>query len=329
MTGVSGAHTWVLGAAFQQDRYDPRDVTRFAYRFSAPALFAQDEITLGARVSMSASARVDVHSEYGTLASPRVSLLTRPADGWTIRLSVGGGSFAPTPFTEETDETGLARLAPLVGLRAERAWSASSDVTWLRGPFELTATLFGSHVDDPVQLANLVHIQQIGVPQYPVGLVNAPEATRTWGTELLGRYRQGPFSVMATHAFMRSTEFDVDDGGRGPVALTPPHAASFNLIWEDEDIGRAGFEMYYTDEQPLDDNPYRDRGRRYLLFGGLFERRVGRARLFLNVENLADIRQTKYDPLIRPVPLPDGRWTVEAWAPLDGRVWNGGVRVSF
>jgi iron complex outermembrane receptor protein len=51
--------------------------------------------------------------------------------------------------------------------------------------------------------------------------------------------------------------------------------------------------------------------------------------LFLNVENLADVRQTKYDPLIRPTRLPDGRWTVGAWAPLDGRVWNGGVRFAF
>jgi outer membrane receptor for ferrienterochelin and colicins len=52
-------------------------------------------------------------------------------------------------------------------------------------------------------------------------------------------------------------------------------------------------------------------------------------RLFVNVENLADVRQTKYEPLIRPTPLPDGRWTVDAWAPLDGRVWNAGMRVTF
>ena len=25
----------------------------------------------------------------------------------------------------------------------------------------------------------------------------------------------------------------------------------------------------------------------------------------------------------------DGRWTVDAWAPLDGRVLNGGVLVTF
>jgi hypothetical protein len=30
-----------------------------------------------------------------------------------------------------------------------------------------------------------------------------------------------------------------------------------------------------------------------------------------------------------PAEVPDGRWTVGAWAPLDGRVWNGGVRVAW
>ena len=67
----------------------------------------------------------------------------------------------------------------------------------------------------------------------------------------------------------------------------------------------------------------------YVLFGGLVERRVGRVRLFVNAENLADVRQTKFDPLVRPSRAADGRWTVDAWAPLDGRVINGGVRLSF
>jgi iron complex outermembrane receptor protein len=302
---------------------------RFRYRFSSPAVFAQDQMTLGSRLSMSASARLDAHSEYDVLFSPRVSLLFRPADGWTVRLSTGGGSFAPTPFTEETEEAGLSRLAPLTALRAERAWSSSGDLTFSRGPFEVTGTVFGSRVTDPVHLAYLVNAAVVGVPQYDVALLNSRGPTNTWGTEFLARFRRGPIVAMVTHAFTHSTEFDINDGRRDDVPLTPTHAASFNLGWEDEDIGRAGFELYYTGEQPLDDNPYRDRGARYVLFGGLFERRIGAVRVFVNVENLADVRQTKYDPLIRPVPLPDGRWTVEAWAPLDGRVWNGGIRVSF
>jgi outer membrane receptor for ferrienterochelin and colicins len=329
IAGLSGRHSWVIGGALQQDHYAPRDLPRFRYRFSSPALFAQDQITLGARASLSSSARLDVHSEYGVLASPRVSLLVKPVEGWTIRLSAGGGSFAPTPFTEETDEAGLSRLAPLRDVRVERAWSTSGDLTWSRGPLEVTATIFGSRIDNPVLLAYLVHPLIVGPEFYPVGLVNSPDATNTWGTELLARVRKGPISAMVTHGFTHSTEFDVNEGRRADVPLTPPHAGSFNLVWEDESIGRAGFELYYTGEQPLDDNPYRERGKRYVLFGGLFERRVGRMRLFVNVENLADVRQTKFEPLIRPTPLPDGRWTVDAWAPLDGRVWNAGVRVAF
>ena len=329
MTGTRGRQTWVVGGAFQQDGYSPRDVRRFDYQFSVPALFVQDEIVLGPRASVSASARVDWHSEYGMLASPRVSVLLRPSPRWTARISAGGGSFAPTPFTEETDETGLSRLAALSDLEAERARTISADVTWRSGALEITGTAFGSVVQNAVQLADLVHISVADEPFYPVGLMNAPEATRTWGTELLARYRLGELTMMVTHGYTKSSEFDFDRGGRRDVPLTPGHQMSFNAMWEGEAWGRAGLEAYFTGRQRLDENPYRDIGKRYLLFGGLFERRVGRMRLFVNVENLADIRQTKYDPLIRPVRLADGRWTVDAWAPLDGRVLNAGLRLAF
>jgi outer membrane receptor for ferrienterochelin and colicins len=329
VTVAAGRHTIVAGAALQQDRFAPRDLPRFAYRFTVPAIFAQDQLTLGPRAALSASARLDVHSTYGTLISPRVSLLLKPTPAWTTRLSVGGGAFAPTPFTEETDDSGLSRLAPIDGLKAERARTASGDVTWQRGPFEITATVFGSVVHDAVQLAALVHPAVIGgPPQYPVGLVNAPEPTRTAGTELLARYRRGPLVVVATHAFTKATELDLDTGRRRDVPLTPRHAASFNIAWEAR-RGRAGFEAYYTGRQALEHDPYAERGTGYLLFGGLVERRLGRLRLFLNVENLADVRQTKTAPLVLPARRPDGRWTVDAWAPLDGRTWNGGVRVGW
>jgi iron complex outermembrane receptor protein len=41
------------------------------------------------------------------------------------------------------------------------------------------------------------------------------------------------------------------------------------------------------------------------------------------------VRQTAYDSLVRPSQAVDGRWTVDAWAPLDGRTFNGGIRVIF
>jgi outer membrane receptor for ferrienterochelin and colicins len=330
VSGTRGRHTWVVGGAFNQDEYDPVQAAQVQYRFTAPALFLQDEIVLGSKVSVSASGRLDMHNVYGTIASPRMSVLLRPSEELTARLSAGAGWFAPTPFTEVTDETGLSRLAPLMGLRAERARTASGDLTWARGPFEITGTVFGSRVEHAAQLVDLDDPREIVLqPWYPVGLVNAEQPTRTWGSELIARYRRGEFITMVTHAYTRSTELDVETGLRREVPLTPRHTASFNVMYEGDEWGRAGFEAYYTGRQTLEDNPYRTTGRRYVLFGGLFERRVGKVRMFVNVENLADVRQTKDDPLIRPVRLPDGRWTVDAWAPLDGRTWNGGVRVAF
>jgi len=113
------------------------------------------------------------------------------------------------------------------------------------------------------------------------------------------------------------------------VPLTPRHSASLNVIAEDEGWGRFGIEVYYTGRQGLEDDPYRGSGRPYLLVGGLAQRRFGKDRLFANVENLFDVRQTRDEPLLLPARRPDGGWTVDAWAPLDGRVVNGGIRVVF
>ena len=80
------------------------------FTFTTPGVFAQDDVRFNDSLSGSVSARLDVHSKYGVLVNPRVSLLARPSDGWTMRVSTGLGAFAPTPFTEETEEVGFSRL---------------------------------------------------------------------------------------------------------------------------------------------------------------------------------------------------------------------------
>ena len=97
-------------------------------------------------------------------------------------------------------------------------------------------------------------------------------------------------------------------------------------MWESESNWRIGLELFYTGRQRLEDNPYRDVSQPYRLFGALVEKRFGALRLFVNAENLGNVRQTRYNSLLRPTPSFDGQWTVDAWAPLDGRVINGGIR---
>jgi iron complex outermembrane receptor protein len=314
--GGSGRQTWVGGVAVERDAYTPTDVPRFAYAFLVPGVFGQYDYTLTTAASLSASGRVDFHSEYGTFFSPRVSFLARRGR-WTSRASVGTGFFASTPLTEETEAAGLARLEIARPLEAERGLSASFDVTRTEGALSLTATVFASRITDPV------HVDRS--PEYV--LRNLSDPTTNAGAELLATFRKAPFAVTATYTYVRAREI-VDDIAQD-VPQTPRHSAGIVGMWEAEDVGRLGVEWYFTGRQALEENPYSTVSESYAILGLLAERQFGRTRLFVNAENLTGIRQTRWDPLLRPSRAVDGRWTVDAWAPLEGRNINGGIRVTF
>lgn len=312
----AGHHTVVAGLAFERDVYRPRDLEQFGYSFTVPGFFVQDDIEVNKTVSLSASGRLDHHNVYGTFFSPRLALLLR-SGAWTSRMSVGTGFFGPSPLTEETEAAGLSRLRIPRPLVAETGRSASLDVSRTDGPLAYTFTLFGSRVRHPIDVdrsAGLV-------------LTNSADPTNNVGVELLGTFRQKPFAVTATYTYVRAREGP--SAFRQPVSLTPAHSAGVVGMWEREDAGRVGVELYYTGEQWLEENPFRTISRPYVIVGLLAERKLGHLRLFVNGENLTGVRQTTWDPLIRTSRAPDGRWTVDAWAPLEGRNINGGLRISF
>jgi outer membrane receptor for ferrienterochelin and colicins len=314
--GTASRQTWVGGLVIERDAYAARDVPRFDYTFTVPGAFAQYDVTASPNLSLSASARLDVHSEYGTFFSPRVSALAH-AGRWTSRLSVGTGFFAPTPVTEETEAAGLTRLEVRQPVEAERGLSASFDVSRTDGPLSYTATLFASRIDDPL------HVERS--PSYM--LRTLPDPTTNVGLELLGTWRREPISVTATYTYVRARE-TIDDVEQD-VPLTPRHSAGIVGMWEAEDVGRIGIEWYYTGRQSLEENPYRTASEPYMILGLLAEKQFGNVRLFVNGENLTGVRQTRWDPLLRTTRATDGRWTVDAWAPLEGRNVNGGIRLQF
>lgn len=354
-----GRATYIAGAAYQREEYRAQQVQGFDYTYDIPAAFAQIDVDANATVSLSSSVRVDAHSEYGTFVNPRISMLLRASPegsltGWTTRLSGGTGAFAPTPFVEEVEITGLARVVPPAGLVAERARTASLDIG---GPvslsfaeLELNATVFGSTVRNPLT----VTMNSLSGEIADIALVNAPEAVRTAGGELLARFtrelgegsddEEAPFiRLTANYTYLRSTECtslvsaatNATGAGcvRGDVALTPRHSAGIVTTIEQEGRSRIGLELYYTGRQRLDGNPFRSESRPYLIVGLMgeraFETRAGVARLFVNFENITNVRQTRFDSLVLPQRGPGGRWTTDAWTDLAGFTVNGGVRWGF
>jgi iron complex outermembrane receptor protein len=72
-----GKHTLVGGAAIERDHFQPIELPKFAYSFTVPGVFVQDDVDVARWFAISGSARLDQHSEFGTFVSPRVSGLLR------------------------------------------------------------------------------------------------------------------------------------------------------------------------------------------------------------------------------------------------------------
>ena len=316
-----GARTnWAMGAAIQSDRFRSPQFAAFDYRYTVPGVFAQVDQNIGEVVTIAGSARLDFHNRYGTFLSPRLSVLYKP-EGWTVRGSVGRGFFAPTPFVEEIESAGLARLAPLSGLKAEIADTASIDVGRSFGKTELNASVFAARVDNAATLVPLAN-------GAGVRLVNNPGQVRTRGIELLVRHRWRELVLSASYVLVDATE-PAPSGERQSVARTPRNTFGAVAIWEVEDRGRIGIEAFYTGQQRLDDDPFRTVSRPYVQLGLSGELKLGAASVFINLENILDARQTRYSPLVRPAPAIDGRRTIDAWAPLEGFVANAGVKIRL
>ena len=321
LAGHTGGHSWVAGAALEGDRLSTADVPGVGYVYTVPALFAQDEIALGAHAILSASGRVDFHSDYGTFFSPRLAVVFLPTDAWTLRASVGSGFAAPTPYVDEIETVGLAALDPLTGLKAERAGSASLDAQWVSGNWEANFSMFGSEIRHPLDL-------RPGSAPGKLELFNADAPRRVVGAEALLRYVNGAMHVIASYTRLDATE-GAPDGGRQDVDRVPRETAELAALLEDESRGRIGLELSWTGPQFLEDNPYRAESPSFFELNALAELKLGETSIFLNAINLTDVRQGDYDPLLRPSPGPAGQPVTELWAPIAGRTFNLGVRFEF
>ena len=87
--------------------------------------------------------------------------------------------------------------------------------------------------------------------------------------------------------------------------------------------------MVLHEGQALEENPYRTVSEPYAIVGVLAEPQFGRIRLCINGEKPLRRASDQLGPLLRQTRAVDGRWTVDAWTPLEGRNINAGVRIQY
>ena len=283
-------------------------------------MFLQNTWTLSGVVSIESGLRGDYTNPYGFVLLPRVFLLARFSKNVSSRIGGGLGYKVPTIFTEGSEERQFRNILPINQslIRYEKSAGGTFDIVYRGNINALKITidplLFYTRINNPLILQSL-----------PGGLaefINADGYTDSKGFELTIRLALDKFSLFTGYTYTDAQNHFNGNSSRYPLA--PYNMLHFDLVYELEGKLRVALESYFTGKQALHDGSV---GNSYWLFGALIEKTWGHFSLFINSENLNDVRQTKWGPIYSgDINNPSFQ---DIYAPLEGVTINGGIKLKW
>ena len=323
-----GAHSLVAGISLTHEQFskgvtDATTIQNFTY--NTVGVFVQDDFTAGKYVTFQGGLRLDHHNVYGDFFLPRLSILTKPSEHFTIRTSIGTGYKAPNVFGNVTTTTPGAstRYRYLQGLDAsvtpEHSLGLNMDIAYQGNigehlTVQLDQAFFYSYVKDPIVAA----IDPTSSSTQPLTrLRNASYNYRTLGTDTYLRleYDAIEFYLGYNHTAARQTS--VSGNGQQFVPFNPRDKFSLTVAYEIPAKWRFGIEASWVGDQYIYNN---QRVSDYYFWAAAVERMFGRFHLILNAENIFNVQQINFGPVVTgDVRNPS---IAPLWAPQEGRIVN-------
>jgi iron complex outermembrane receptor protein len=332
VTKTLGANVLTGGVAIDRDQYAALDVRDQSYRYTTPALYAEHTWSPDPRFAITSAARLDLQSEFGDFVSPRVSAVVRPNEQWQLRLSRANGFYAPTPLIDETEAFGLSHIERSNARQPEHTLGWSLDVDHTDGALELGGSAYRTVVTHPLVVRN--------TPGAANGfqLVNGDEPLRAQGIDVHARYRMEPIRFTVSYSYLDATrpeiaalfgtDFEVDTTLIRAVPFNPRHSASLDWAYVRDHDKTLGVAVHFVGKQTLADSTF-GTGRPYVTMDARFEKQIRSATVFVYAKDLTGVHQLQLGPVLRPSSGAAGQWADNPWAPLDGRVINAGIRVTY
>jgi iron complex outermembrane receptor protein len=315
---------WIAGLNLWTDSFDQTEGangTPLDFNNSTAGAFVQNTTPLNARWTVETGFRLDYQNEYGVFPLPRLSLMFEPSEQLTLRLGGGLGYKIPTVFSEDAERRQFQNIQPLDtdALDAERSVGGNLDINY-RLPITEKLSLstnvltFYTRINDPLVLTASGSEFEFTQPD---GFVD------TKGVEVNMKWSYGDLKL-----FVGYTHANVDQHYNGTVSeypLVAEHRLNNVLMYEKHGNFWIGLEAYYFSPQTLGDG---SRGDAYWITGLMTEKRLNEHfSVFLNFENFLDTRQTAFDTIYTgSLTDPDFR---DIYAPVDGFVINGGVKINW
>lgn len=316
---------WVAGLNLLTDHFNENRNTTFplrSYTHNTVGGFVQNTWNATSSFTLESGLRGDYHNRYGFFVLPRISGLWKINSQWSARVGGGLGYKGPTVFTEDAERIQFRNVLPVdvANTKAEHSYGANVDVNYRTALFDgavslsVNQLLFYTRVNNPILLTSLPN----GNLQY-----QQPRADlNTKGLETNLKITYADFKLFVGYTLAHVTQHVGNQISTYP--LVSRHRLNNVLMYEIEDKWKIGAEAYYFSPQRLNDGTT---GKPYWTTGFMVEKLWERFSIFINFENLTDTRQTRFDTIYTgSVTNPTFR---DIYAPLDGFVVNGGIKVRL
>ncbi len=308
---------WVVGANLWTDHYQTIQSTQPHYQLTTVSAFAQNTITPSPWFTLESGLRLDESNvsintqkkEFFVL--PELHALFKANTHWSTRLGGGLGYKMPSPFGFENDQYNYATLPPLnvAQTLAERSFGGNWDFIYQTNgdgiTFSLDEMLFANRVNHPL------------VEQNNNSLINANGYLLSQGSATNATVIIGDLNLWAGYTYtLTQNHFN---GQTSWHPLTPKHLLYLDFAYEAENNFRITTEADYASQQQLYDGTM---GKQTFIVNFLAEKIWKHFNIFMNVENLTNVRQNKLytGSITHPV-------FENVYAPLEGRMFNVGIQI--
>jgi outer membrane receptor for ferrienterochelin and colicins len=314
---------WVFGGNLWTEQFEEvNSVLPRSYNLSTIGAFVQNTWNINEVWILESGLRTDNVSGYGLAVLPRLALLWKSKSQFTSRIGGGLGYKAPTIFTEESERLQYQNILPLERetTNLERSYGLNWDLNYRTALFDDKLVVHLNHLFFYTYLHKPLFLEFVGNNLFRI--VNQQGWADTRGMETNLRWESGNFKwIMGytyTHARLKS------GASLRENPLTPRHRFNSVLFYEVHDKLKIGWESYSFSRQQLSDG---SEGQSYWIMGFMAERIWEGFSLFINFENFLDARQTRFDSIFTgDLQNPQFR---EIYAPLDGFVFNGGLKIRL
>ena len=278
-------------------------------------------------VNMELGMRTDYNFNFGVLPLPRFSTLFNWTEKITSRVGGAMGYMLPTLFLEEAEAFAFynVKTPNLNTVNPERSIGVNGDINY--------KTTLGEKAF--FRINQLFFFNQINAPQtlqwddtdgfYEIVNLNGFKQTKGFESSIKIGYE--PMTLFIGYTYTDAQiEYTNDIATINTyIPLTPTYSLKGDLLMDIPDKWQMAIDYEYQSRQYLSNgNATRD----LFIMGLVMRRWIGEHfQLFGNLENFTDVRQSKYESLVK-----NGAETpqfTEVWAPMDGFYANVGFRWKF